>query len=338
MKRILALILVCAMVALWGCSGSSQASHSATYYDLFDTVTTISAQMESKADFDKAAQKIHDELLAFHKLFDIYNSYDGIVNLKYVNENAGIAPVKVSVEIIDLLQDCKAAYALTGGRVNVAMGAVLDLWHQARSQGIADPEHAKLPDQASLQEAAKHTDIDSLIIDEESGTVYFSDPLLKLDVGAVAKGWATQIVAQNAPAGMLLSVGGNVCSTGPKADGSSWNVAVQHPDDAGRYLHILSVSDGCVVTSGDYQRTYTVDGKFYHHIIDPDTLYPAAYWRAVTVICADSGMADILSTALFLLSLEEGQALLDKQNAQAVWIDADGKQYYSDGFQAYIKK
>jgi thiamine biosynthesis lipoprotein len=92
-----------------------------------------------------------------------------------------------------------------------------------------------------------------------------------------------------------------------------------------------------VVTSGDYQRAYMVDGNLYHHIIDPDTLYPSRYWRSVSILCSDSGLADALSTALFLLPMEEGQALLDKCGAEALWVDAEGALYYSPGFRQHIR-
>ena len=92
-----------------------------------------------------------------------------------------------------------------------------------------------------------------------------------------------------------------------------------------------------MVTSGDYQRYYVVDGKPYHHIIDPETLYPAARWRAVSVVCPDSGLADCLSTALFILPQEAGQALLDQAGAEAMWLLADGTRLYSPGFEALIR-
>ena len=97
------------------------------------------------------------------------------------------------------------------------------------------------------------------------------------------------------------------------------------------------MTDASVVTSGDYQRYFVVDGKVYHHIIDPDTLLPGTFWRSVTIVCADSGLADALSTALFLLPLEEGQMLLEKCGAEAMWVDADGNQFYSPGFHALIR-
>ena len=115
-------------------------------------------------------------------------------------------------------------------------------------------------------------------------------------------------------------------------------MGVQSPEkgDAG-YLHTLNISDGSVVTSGDYQRYYVVDGKSYHHIIDPETRMPANYWRSVTILCPDSGLADCLSTALFLLDQEQGQALLDKTQALAMWVAQDGTITYSPGFEDYIR-
>ena len=114
-------------------------------------------------------------------------------------------------------------------------------------------------------------------------------------------------------------------------------VGIQNPDGGENYLHTLAITGGCVVTSGDYQRAYVVDGKTYHHIIDPDTRYPSAYWRSVTVVCGDSGLADALSTALFLLPQEAGQRLLDQCSAEAMWVDAAGNRSYSPGFLVLIR-
>ena len=337
MRRFLCVLLVLCMI-LPGCAAKPEMKkYTATYLTLFDTVTTIVGFAESEEAFTEIAQKIHDDLLVYHQLFDVYNDYEGINNLKTINDNAGIAPVQVDEKIITLLQDCKSYYDLTGGKVNVAMGSVLKLWHNARNDGINDPANAYLPDMQKLQEAAEHVDPSNIIIDAEASTVYLSDPDMRLDVGAIAKGWAAEQVAQAAPEGLLISVGGNVCATGPKdADGTPWVVGIQDPD-GGDYLHTIYVSSGSVVTSGDYQRAYAVDGKVYHHIIDPITLYPSSHWRSVTVVCEHSTLADALSTALFLLPLEAGKALLEKTGAEAMWVDANGKIFYSNNFQAMIR-
>ena len=338
MKRFFPLLLALALL-LCGCDGArtEPQQYTATFLTVFDTVTTVVGRDTSEEAFTEKAQAVHDGLFVYHQLFAIYHEYEGLNNLKTINAHPGEA-IEVDRAVIDLLTDCKAYYELTDGRVNAAMGSVLQLWHEARNDGLDDPMHAYLPDAEALAEAAKHTSWDSVVIDPENSTVTITDPALRLDVGAIAKGWSVQRVAETAPEGLLISVGGNVCATGPKDEsGTPWVVGVQDPDGGSAYLHTLYLTKGSMVTSGDYQRTYLVDGEFYHHIIDPDTLYPGRLWRAVTVVCPDSGLADALSTALFLLPMEEGQKLLDACDSVAMWVDAEGELYYSTGFEDLIR-
>ena len=341
MKRLICAVLLAALV-LSGCTVAGNTvpekkQYNATFLTLFDTVTTIVGKADSEEGFRQTAQQIHDELLVYHQLFDIYNDYEGVNNLKTINDNAGIAPVTVDRKVIDLLLDCKACYDVTAGKVNGAMGSVLHLWHVARNDSIHNPANAYIPDHAALEMGLLHCSIDDVIIDENTSTVYLSDPEMRLDVGAIAKGWAVEQVAKIAPSGLLISVGGNVRATGPKQEGTPWVVGIQDPRQADQYLHTLYLSEGSLVTSGDYQRTYTVDGEAYHHIIDPLTLYPSQYWSSVTIVCTDSGLADALSTALFLMDQQQGQALLDQFGAEALWVDREGKLYYSPGFDEFIR-
>ena len=342
MKRSFAILLILCLL-LTGCSAPAAEAdttqqYTATFLNLFDTVTTIIGRAESEEAFQEKTQAIHDDLQFYHERFDIYNDYDGVNNIKTINDNAGIAPVKVDKAIIDLLLDCKEYYDLTGGKVNVMMGSVLHLWHEARNAGINDPQNAKLPDMEALQEAAKHCSFDLLVIDETASTVYISDPDARSDVGAVAKGWATQRAAEGAPKGMLLSVGGNVCATGPKlSDGTPWVIGIQDPDASDKNLHTVFVTESSVVTSGDYQRLYWVECKTYHHIIDPDTLMPSTYWRSVSVICEDSDLADALSTALFLMDEEAGRELAEACGAQVLWVNSAGQEFMTDGFEEILR-
>lgn len=333
------LLILCLLLS--GCAGQSEPEkkqYTATFLTLFDTVTSIVGRADSESEFMETAQAIHDSLLEYHKLFDIYNEYDGLNNLKTINDHAGKEPVRVDARIIALLSDCKAYYEATGGVVNVAMGSVLQLWHEARNDGIDDPVNAYLPDYDGLKAAAEHMDLSAVEIDKKASTVYITDPAVQLDVGAVAKGWSVQRVCEEAPTGLLISVGGNVCATGPKDEiGTAWVVGIQNPDGGENYLHTLYLTEGSVVTSGDYQRAYMVDGEMYHHIIDPNTLFPSTLWRSVTIVCDDSGLADALSTALFLLPQEDGQQLLDQFGAKAMWVDQEGNLLYSTGFEELIR-
>lgn len=339
-RKVISLVLIALLVS--GCAVPEQKQekrqYQATFLDLFDTVTTIIGYAQTEEEFGEITENIYNRLEKYHRLFNIYQEYEEN-NIKTINEQAGIAPVKVDREIIELLLECKEYYGATKGKVNVAMGSVLQLWHEARENGMEKPLNASLPDASALKEAAWHCNIEDVIIDEENSTVYLKDAKMSLDVGAIAKGWATERVCREAPEGFLVSVGGNVRATGPKPNEESWIVGLQSPwGDHSEYVHSLYVKQESVVTSGDYQRYYTVDGKIYHHLIDPETLYPGRQWKAVSVVCENSGLADALSTALFLLPRKEGQELLNKYNAYAMWIASEEEMYYSDGFKTLIKR
>ncbi len=335
MRRLLCLL--CSLLlagGLWGCAPGGQ---TVTYMDTFDTVCRITAYGAAQEDFDR----LHGELVRYHRLFDIYNTYEGISNLKTINEAAG-QPVTVGEDILDLLAYGREMYTLTDGQVNILLGTVLELWHTARVAALADPTAATLPSPAALQAAATHTAIDAMVIDRQAGTVQLTDPAARLDVGALAKGFVANRLAAYAREQLgwtsaLLDIGGNVCAVGGKGN-LPFTIGIQHPDvTAAGYLATVQVADVSVVTSGDYQRYFEVDGTRYHHIIDPTTLQPATPMRAVTVIATDSAMADALSTALFTLPLSEGQALLSRvEDAEAVWMEADGTVTYSDGFEGYM--
>lgn len=335
MKRWLALMLAAALL-LSGCGIKQPETRQAVYLDVFDTVTTLSAVGLSERDFQQTAEKIHETLLHYHRLFDIYNDYEGLNNLKTVNDNAGLSPVAVDEEIIRLLLDCRDYYDLTDHGVNAAMGSVLRLWQETRTMALDNPEKAALPTDAALRAAAEHCGWDTVRIDQASSTVYLTDPEQSLDVGAIAKGWAAGKAAQLAPSGFLISVGGNVCATGPKDGDTPWVVGVADPDGGEGCLRTLYDWDKAIVTSGDYQRYFELDGVRYHHIIDPQTLYPATRFRSVTVVCTDSGLADALSTALFVLPLEEGKALAEKTGAEAMWLDTQGNLSETPGFSTYL--
>jgi len=345
-KKIIAIVLIFIITAnLISCSQTKK-RYQAQFLELFDTVTTIIGYTKDEETFTEYVQMIYDDLEIYHQLYDIYNDYEGINNIKTINDNAGIAPVVVDKKIIDLLKFSKEAYEYTGGKVNVAFGAVLAVWHDYREAGIEDPESAALPPMGLLEEKAQHADINKVIIDENASTVYLEDPQMRLDVGAVAKGYATEQVArmleEKGIGGILMSVGGNVRAIGGRAEKQKeWNVGVQNPDKESdqQYILITRMMDMSLVSSGDYERYYTVDGKVYHHIINPETLMPAEYFKAVSIMCKDSGMADALSTAIFSMPLEEGKKLIESlDNTEALWIKKNGELVYSSGFENYVKK
>ncbi|MBR7185138.1 MAG: FAD:protein FMN transferase [Clostridia bacterium] len=342
--RRMAAILLLLGLGLSACAPQEQKNRYSAYsMDYFDTVITVVGYEETKEDFDAVADEILAQFAEYHRLYSIYHRFEGLENLCTVNELVDGAHRTVTVDqrIIDLLLYAKEMYTLTDGVVNVAMGSVLSLWHNYRTLGKDDPANAALPPPERLRAAAEHTDIDNMIIDEEQRTVTLTDPLMLLDVGAVAKGYAVERVARDLEArgvtGYVLNVGGNVRAIGGKPDGQQWTVGIEDPERED-YFAYLQLSREAVVTSGSYQRYYYVDGKAYHHIIHPDTQMPAEGFLSVSVICADSGMGDALSTALFCLPLEDGLALIESMpEVEAMWITEDRVKTVSSGWNSYVK-
>lgn len=329
------------LAASFGCSGVREPSrYEQVFFDVFDTVTTVILYDTSERNANERMDELHSMLQEYHRLYDIYNAYDGLNNLYTVNQNAGKAPVAVDERILDLVDTAKRMDALTNGRMNIAMGGVLDLWQQYREAGLDDPENAVLPPMAELETANTHSNPDSIVVDRVAGTLYVTDAQTQLDVGAIGKGYAAEqavkAMEQSGVTAMLLSIGGNVCSIGTRADGASWQVGIQDPYSSGN-LCVVQVSGQSVVTSGTYERYYTVNGKRYHHIIDPQTLLPSTYYDSITVISGDSALADALTTGLFCMPLSEGQALVASLDGlEALWVLPDGTTAQSDGFAAYL--
>lgn len=312
--------------------------------DYFDTVITIVGYEYTEEEFNKVADDILSQFAEYHRLYSIYHRFEDLENLCTINDTVDGEHRTVTVDkrIIDMLVYAKEMYEKTNGTVNVAMGSVLSLWHSYREIGSDNPAEASLPPIDKLTSAALHTDISGLVIDTENSTVTLTDPLMRLDVGAIAKGYATECVARSLEergiTGYVLNIGGNVRAIGTKPDGTPWAVGVENPLGE-EYLAYLELNGESVVTSGSYQRYYYVDGKPYHHIIHPDTLMPAQGFLSVSVICKDSGLGDAMSTALFCLSLEEGLALVESMaGVEAMWVTDDGTKTVSSGFNGYVKK
>ena len=345
LKRLSA-ISTAAAILFCGCSAAPSSSASAgsekqllTYKNSavdagFDTVYAY-----SETGYDAEQMKAHFEtgvslFRKYNDLFDIYNDYEGIANLKTINDNAGIAPVECDREIIEMLKDAQYFYDLSGGRFDITSGALMHVWHEYRTQGIdmnLEGKTAPLPSEEELSEAAKLCGWDKVQIDEEAGTVFITEPGISLDVGGIAKGYTAeriaQAIAQDEIVSAAVDAGRNVRTINTKADGSPWNVRIVSPDGSGGSMIVQAPGSCSFVTSGDYERFYVAeDGKNYHHIIDTSTMYPAAYYRSVTILTEDSAAADCLSTALFCMSVADGKKMLERyakesgKAADAVWI------------------
>ena len=309
-RRLTALLLVLLCLPLTACQ-KQQNLYSATWFDLFDTVAIVQGYADSQDSWNAQTQAMYSDLQRYNELFDIYHHYDGVINLYDVNARAAAAPVQVSDELYAFLRWCKdTAY----------------LGHDARESDSPAP-----PDADAIAAALTHIDIEDLVLDDAAQTVYFADPEMALDVGAVGKGYAVEQTARAAQArgltSALLNIGGNVRAIGTKPGGKPWTAGVENPwGDDPTYIQAVELADGdSLVISGDYQRYFEYDGVRYAHLIDLTTGYPARYVSSVAVLArADTGgLADALSTGLFCLPEETGQALAAQNHYAVLWMHPD---------------
>lgn len=351
-------LLFCAAFFLsktWKAKNVTYEKHTYVYWDVLDTISTIQVYLTEDQDSDYYENWIHEQLLSYHQLFDAYHTYDGVNNVCTVNEQAGREAVVVEEPLYDLVRFCVDQMEATRSRTNIAFGSVTAIWKQFMSEASAEQALAAsenrepvylFPEESVLSEASRHTEIGQILLDEAQHSIYLSDPDMRLDVGAAAKGFICEHLAQDMQAAGIdsacISLGGNVKVIGQyrgSEDRTYFTSAITNPSDSTQYLDFkLKLDDQtCVVTSGNYERFVDIDGVRYCHLVDPDTLYPAQGMSSVTILCTDSTLADYLSTALFTVDIETGKEILSHYDGvEAFWITDTYEVTYTDGFMDYV--
>lgn len=321
----------------------------------FDTIIELYATVESQKEFDHYFNRTKEEFWKYHQLFDKYNDYEGINNIKTINDNAGIKAIEVDPVTIEMMLLAKEFTELSDGYFDITFGSVLEIWHDYREEGLilnGEGKPGKVPPMELLEEADQYTGWEFVEIDEENNTVYLTHPRAKLDVGAIAKGYATELVAQTLEEegleNAMVSGGGNIRTIGTKLSGTPWAVGVEEPSDfpMGSSLDVFSFPDSMsIVTSGDYQRYYTVDNeKRMSHLINPHTLMPDSAFRSVAIFTPNSTQADALSTAVYMMTQEEALAFKEKfeakypgQSFEIFWVsDTETTWEKEKGYHVYM--
>lgn len=314
------------------------------FFGTFDTEIVFSAYCKNEDEFLKYYSILENEMKRYHNL---YNSFEDSNenNIKTINDNAEIKEVLVDREIIDLLEFSIDAYKNISKSNNIAIGNLTSLWKKEMEKAV--DLNGKLPDDKKIKDALKDINIDNIVINREKNTVYIKNKKTKIDVGAVAKGYATEKVLNSLKEkglkSAIISAGGNVKAIGHpfEKNKNKWAIGIQTPNYDGSVNDIKDViytDDVCAVTSGDYQRFYYVNGKMYNHIIDPKTGYPKNEIKSVTVVYKDSAICDFLSTSLFLNDVKTGKEILKKvKGSEAFWILKDGSVDFTDGMKKMLK-
>lgn len=354
-KRKISLLVVIALLfsLLASCKPKVRMKFSFDYFDSFDTLVKATGYFFTQEEADKFDKKLAERLKYYDNLFDCHKEHEGVNNVYTINKMAGKEKVKVDKALLDLISQSKTLGLKYDSRVNIAFGAVIELWEKSMTEALENDElKAATPDIEVLKERAKYASLNNIIIDKEESTIYITDERTKINLGSVAKGYAVELICNELKEdgfdSVVLSAGGNVKTIGhPNGEiKRKWTVGVENPYSASEMKEgdseiydILYTMDKAIVTSGDYQRFfYGLDNVKYNHIIDTRTLSSARNFTAVTVITKDSGIADFLSTLLFTLTYEEGaEVIKDFPDTEALWINFDNTEFYTDGLKHYSK-
>lgn len=275
-----------------------------------------------------AAKTTANELKRLESLMSFFLDSSDVSKL---NRAAGESEIKVSFETLSILKTAKLYSKICNGTFDVTIAPLVKLW------GIFT-EHQKVPSETEINNLLQLINYDDILIDDDENTVKLQKNGQMIDLGAIAKGYAAdraiEIYKSYGIQSGFINIGGNVQILGDKPDNSSWMIGLQNPiQDRGECLGVITTSNKTVVTSGDYVRYFKKEGIRYHHILDPRTGYPAnSDLLSTTIITKSSIAADALSTATFILGLEQGKELLDQlEDTEAVFITKDKQIYITRG-------
>lgn len=334
MKRIRKFIIIAlsfTMLFITSCSFSDNENKTISK-DTFMLDTLINVTIygsDDEALIDKAFEKVND----LENILSVYKENSELYNIKL---DAGIKGTKVSDETMNIIEKSLDFYHKTNKAYDITLGPLIELWDKCR-------ETETLPDEETIKEFLHLVNSDKIKIDKKNNIVTLEEGMF-LDLGASAKGYIADVLKtylkENGVKNAIINLGGNINIIGSKLDSTDFNIGIRDPNsDAGSYLGVLSVSDTSIVTSGDYERYFEKDGKRYHHIIDPSTGYPVENdLRSVTIVSENSLNADILSTSVFLLGLEEGMEFIENMNAvEAIFVTKDKNVYVTKGLKDKFK-
>ena len=325
MKKLLVVLMLCLSLLLSGCGGAkknAQGSPQSRVIFYFDTVVTVTAYTDDAEILDG----LEAECLRYEQMLSKTVEGSDVWNINHAEGKR----VPVSGETRELILRALEYSRLSDGRFDISVEPCVALWD------FTEEGRGKLPDAGALAAAAEKVDWTKIDINDEGVLIPAG---MSIDLGAIAKGYISDKIAEYVKArgvtSGLLNMGGNVRTVGLKPDGSSWRVGIQDP--AGlrdqSIVGVATIGDGAVVTSGIYERGFSLDGVHYHHILDTETGWSVQNELAgVSIVTEEACTADALSTTVFSMGLEEGTAFIESlEGVEAIFVTREGAVSWTSG-------
>jgi len=272
---------------------------------------------------------IEEATAEIQRLEKMISSWDEESETSLINKNAGIKPVKISLELFELIERAIQVSELTDGAFDISFAGLDEVWKFDESMKYK-------PRKAEIEKSVENVGYDKIVLDKENQTVFLKKKGMKISLGAIGKGFAADrakelLVSKQVIAG-IINAGGDLTTWGTKASGDKWLIGIADPKNKNKILSWLPVVESSVATSGNYEKYVTFDGKNYSHIIDPRTGYPTSGISSVTVLDKSAELCDALATAVFIMGTDGGIALINQLGgAEVIVIDSENKIHKSSG-------
>lgn len=331
------ILLLIGFILLSGCTTKKSSEELSLVKEdqfILGTFGSISAYSTSEEAGYNAISEAYDRINEIENLMSTSREGSDVYNM---NKNAGKEPVNISSSTLEVILEGLGYFSDTKGSFNIGLGSLIELW------GIGK-ESQKVPTIEEITEAKNHIDLDQLEISEDNKTAFIKDSKMLVDLGGIAKGYsvdeAVRILKENGVTSGIVNLGGDVYALGTKVDGTDWRVGINNPEiGENNSIARISVSNKSVVTSGDYERYFIENDVRYHHIIDPETGYPANNELVSVTIVSDKSIdGDVLSTSAFVLGLDEGLKLIEERaGVEGILITKDKQVYLSSGLKNKVE-
>lgn len=291
---------------------------------IMGTDVTITVVARTTEEGEAAIDAGMAELRRLDAMMSLYKDSSEITK---VNLAAGKEPVKVSPEMIEVVENAVKVSEFSDGVFDITVGPIVVLWQMRLKEG-------KVPTDAEIARIKPLVNYRNIIIDKKASTIFLRKRGMIMDLGGM-KGYtadrAAAVIRKRGVTNAVIAVAGDIWVLGHREDGKPWRIGVQHPREKDKTLAVLELSDKYISTSGDYERFVIKENKRYHHIIDPRTGKPSKGVISATLIGNKGAFIDPLTKVPFILGPEEGLKIVRKFGAEAIIIDEQGEVFMTDG-------
>ena len=327
-KSLLCLSLVFIIV---GCSQNTEKNEVIEQQDPIKRTEMLMGTVISVTLYDSTDESILDNV--FNKVKELEETFsinETGTEVDKINDNAGIAPVKVSDDTIKVVKDGIYYSELSHGKFDITIGPLVKLWNI--------PDATNIPTQEEIDALIPLTNYKDIVVDEANNTVFLTKSGMMLDLGGIAKGYTADVISKiltdEGVKSAIIDLGGNIFAHGEKISSDAWKIGIQNPfSTRGEIVGAISVKNKSIVTSGIYERYIEVDGVKYHHILNPETGYPYDNDIAgITIISDKSITGDALSTSVFALGMAEGIKFVESlDGVDAIFVTKNNEIYVTSG-------